>query len=768
MNSLGGDDMQKFGESQTGALVGGRTSGINDSDEASPLSFSDESNKPEASDRLRVGDQERMTTKPSPNEEAFVKYWLARIKSAQAKMQSDFDRMHDNQRFAKGLQWAGQNTLDSDKYVCNLVLQAINRGVAALYARDPKVDYHRRERMDFAIWDERIETLQMVQQDLAMNGPNANPMSQAIIADYQQGRQWKDTVDRIGKIIKIVVQYMFDTQQPSFKLQMKQLVRRVKTNYVGYLRIKYQDSFEPSMTTSETQSTIVARLRTIAHLVKKYESDKLTDNAKEFETLQALALSIGQSITSGDTQNILEQIAFDFPPSDSIIVDSRCRQLKGFVDARWIAQRYCPSLDYVNELFELTGGERELTATSVTKLYNKHGDEYKQADSDANSNSKDDEEECKPHCLMFEVFDLDTKSTFFLVDGCKWLIQPPEAVEPETNSFWPIKVLTFNDIECDPQAYEGGDSTLFGPSDVDLLRSTQREYNRTREAWRWQRIANSPKYMTGRNWLTDNDKDAINNAEDNSIVELEGAPIGSDIGKMLAPFRYAPFDQPMYDTSPLMQDLLQSTGMLQENLGPVSAKGTATGQTIAEQSRVSGLSSNVDDIDMLLCETARDCGEIVLRRFRKPTVVRIAGRGAMLAWPDDPKVKEDFINELFLDTVAASSGRPNKALETANFERIAPILINAGANPIGIVEWGKQVMDVDVELDRFFPIIPPPMGGAPTQGPAPSRPGSQNQRQQQRPQRPQQPQRGQQRPAARPQQPLQQLKSQNPVGLAAS
>ena len=95
-----------------------------------------------------------------------VKYWTSKIDAGKKRMQKDFDRMRDNQRFAYGLQWPGQSELTYDKYICNIVGQAIDKAVAVLYARDPKFDYHRRERMDFAIWDEKVESLEMCKQQL--------------------------------------------------------------------------------------------------------------------------------------------------------------------------------------------------------------------------------------------------------------------------------------------------------------------------------------------------------------------------------------------------------------------------------------------------------------------------------------------------------------------------------------------------------------------------------------------------------------------------
>jgi len=55
-----------------------------------------------------------------------------------------FKRMRDNMSFASGLQWAGQNTIEDDRYVANMTIRTINQKVAILYARDPKSVARRR------------------------------------------------------------------------------------------------------------------------------------------------------------------------------------------------------------------------------------------------------------------------------------------------------------------------------------------------------------------------------------------------------------------------------------------------------------------------------------------------------------------------------------------------------------------------------------------------------------------------------------------------
>lgn len=137
--------------------------------------------------------------------------------------------------------------------------------------------------------------------------------------------------------------------------------------------------------------------------------------------------------------------------------------------------------------------------------------------------------------------------------------------------------------------------------------------------------------------------------------------------------------------------------------------------------------SNVDDMDDLLSELAQMGGEIILRYFKLETVQRIAGRGAVLPQQN----REDFLNEIILSVKAASSGRPNKALDIANFKEIAPLLMQAIANPsgpmIGLVEEGIKRLDDRLDLTKILMLgTPPPMPVA-TPETNPQQPGGQPQ-----------------------------------------
>ncbi len=635
---------------------------------------------------------------PSVSVSSFVKQWTARIRAARTRFEPDFDRMREDMEFAAGFQWKDQAKLDDDRYTANMTLRFVNNKVSSLYARDPKVSAKRRKRQEYQIWDGRMESLQ--QAAAVHSNPGADPAHQlqamALMADFTQGRLVKDQHDKMGETLEIVYTYQQDTQTPSFKVQMKQLVRRVVTTGVGYLRLNFSRDFEGTLATSDTESTIVDRVKAAKLILEKLERGDITEDSPDITALHTLMTSIGAATTNGDTKNVSERLVFDFPQSTSIIIDPACRNIKGFVGAKWIAQEYLLSLDEANAFF----GTDIKGATELVK-YNVNGEPQTRqmpAYSDASEAGLEDKD--KERVCIWEVFSLEDKSSFFLCDGWKDFVEKPQPVSPDTAHFWPIFALTFNDIETEPGGKQK--ATIYPPSDVQLLRSPQKEWNRAREALRQQRKANAPKYMTGKGWLTDNDKDNLLNAMPNSVIEIEGAQPTSDIGKLLAPFQHAPIDQLAYDTSPLNQDMFLALGS-EEGPQPASSKSTATAATINEQSRVEVASSNVDDLDDFLSTVAEAGGEMLLREMSEDSVKRIAGPGAL--WPD-PSSVEDYVNSIYLNIVAASSGRPNKALELSNFQQVAPTLLAAGVNPVFIAREALKRLDDRLELDDAFPTGP--------------------------------------------------------------
>jgi hypothetical protein len=118
-------------------------------------------------------------------------------------------------------------------------------------------------------------------------------------------------------------------------------------------------------------------------------------------------------------------------------------------------------------------------------------------------------------------------------------------------------------------------------------------------------------------------------------------------------------------------------------------------------------------LDDLLSELAKAAGEMMLREFSPTTVQRIVGRGA--AWPDQQR--EDFLNAINLDIVAASSGRPNKAVDVQVAQQLVPLMAQAGANPWALIKYLANVMDANLDPMDFAPQNPPMPQGQPGQQP---------------------------------------------------
>lgn len=634
------------------------------------------------------------TATTEPSAVAAVKLWTQRIRDAKRHWDPDFKRMLKNMEFVAGFQWLGQTEMDDDRYTANMTLRTVNQKVASLYARDPKAIARRRKRLDYQIWDGKVESLQQ-----AILGAQAGDLaSLALILDYTEGRRQRDMVDRVGQTLEIVYQWMCDISQPGFKRQMKQLVRRTATCGVGYVRLNFERMSENDISATDTKTSIVDLVKRAKSIMLELQEGEIELNSPRMQELKQLLMSI--NVESQATQNaVQEQLVFDFPCSTSVIVDPRCTALEGFVGANWIAlERHMP-ISEVNEFFEV-----QIKKGDGLEIYPAVGEQLPSAEV-----SELPEKEL---VRLWEVFDHRTKCCFFIVDGWKDYVQQPEPAYPKLNGFWPVFALTFNDVETEPDAK----STIFPPSDVQLMKSPQREWNKSRESLRKHRRYGAPKHMTHKGWLTTNDQEKITQAKEGEVIEIEGMPPEGDVNKALAPFQHAPVDPALYDSTPLQQDMMYVIGN-QEATQPASNKATATAASINEQSRQQTVGSNVDDLDDFLSTLAENAGQILMREVSGDTVKRIAGPGSL--WPA-PGQGEDYINELYLDVVASSSGRPNKAIEVANFTQVAPLMIQAGANPQFIIRESLKRLDDRLDPDEAFaggpsPFLSMPQGTQPAQ-----------------------------------------------------
>ena len=641
-------------------------------------------------------EQASLEVKPDDLDQArfkLVRSWQQKIRNAKRVFADDFKRMKSDMEFAYGLQWNDQKQLQDQRYVANLTQRMVNQKVSTLYARDPKAIARRRKRLDFSIWDGHVESVMQAAVAVHMNPMDV--ASRALLLDYTQGKDWQKMIDKVGKTMEIVYQYQCDSQDIPFKLEMKQLVRRVITCGVGFVCLDFQREHEDyNVESTGPDNSQYDRLKRIQAIAEKLKDKDIMADSQQVEELRLLVESIQAGVEAGEQLAIKERLEFDFSPADSIIVDTNCRSLKGFIGAQWLVREFDRDLDEVNTFFELKGDKKIKCGSEegMAKEYNSEGAEVDKA------GDKDKESPKPKKVRLWKLYNKQTRQQCYMVDGWKDYVQEPEDICPRITQVFPVFGVTFNDCESGPSTK----ASIYPPSDVTLIRSAQKEYNRVRDTLRAHRKANAPLYCVGSGTLTERDIDKIKNAEPNEVVQLEGVPNGGDVSKAISAMPKIGIDPIIYDAKPINDDIDQTVGMQEANLGPAKPHVTATVGNIAEQSRVVQSSSNVDDLDDLLTCLAKAGGETMLREFSVETVTRIANRGAV--WPTDPQQREDFIDELFLDIIAASSGRPNKALEVSNAQQLGPLLMQAGANPQALIREFVKRLDDQLEPEDFFPM----------------------------------------------------------------
>jgi hypothetical protein len=624
-----------------------------------------------------------------------VKQWQKKVKAAEERQRVPFGEMRQSMKFAAGYQWPGQKKLADPRYKANWTLRMVNAKVASLYAKNPTASYERRKRLDFALYDGKLENLIPVLQKASMNPMGLMGLQvqeKALIGDYMHGMQTREMIDKVGKTLEVLFQYQLDEQdeeEGDFKLQMKQLTRRVIIAKVGYVRVSFVRDKDALVTSSGLGNTTTTRALQIQHITDKVEEGELTRTSTQVEDLTRLAQGLGGLMN--DKKGAFgenERIVYDCLPSTSVLVDPNCKALKGFIGAKWIAIKYVLTVNDANAVFEAkikSGSKDEGTGSKSNK-----------ASMDPRAGVPEKGEET---VNVYEILDKNTRTHFFIADGHPDYLAEPEYLEPNVRGFWPVGAVTFNDVEADVC----GGQTPFPPSDVELVMDAQKETNRSREELKKHRKANAPSWLATRGLLSEDDKDAINNGDSHDLIELQNVPQGMKNSDVFTPKPQVPINPVVYDTSPQMQDAQLTTGNPQESLGGANGK-TATGDQINEQNRMTVTSSNIDDMDDLLTWIARVSGEMMIQGFSMQTVQRIAGPGGVM--PQMPEDRQMFLAAVVLTTKAASSGRPNKALDIRNWQMVAPILQQAGANPQFMVRKTLDIVDSNINVEEAFPLMP--------------------------------------------------------------
>jgi hypothetical protein len=590
----------------------------------------------------------------------------------------DFDRMREDQRFAKD--GAKKSWKRSGKYVANITQRHVRGKVASLYAKNPKIVVRRKKRKDFKVWDGSqaslqlaIQATQMVTVLPGMMPPQEFLQAQQVIMDAAQGLQRRKLYESVGETLQILIQSQLSEQVPPFKRRMKTLVRNAVITGVGYVKLGFQRLYETRPETAQRIAELELRLANIERMMADLQDGETQDYDAEAEQLRQAMMAL----QSEPEVLAREGLVFDFPASTSIIPHRKCHTLAGFLGGDWVTEEFLMSADEIAEIWKID------MKGAAYRPYTMSGRSMKHIAPDA----------AKPEDHMICVWMMYHRRdgvVYVMADGYNDFLEEPAAPPVRLERFYPWFALVLNELE--------DDETIFPPSDVRLLMPMQDEYNRARQSLREHRRANRPKYATAKGMLSEDDKELLKNHEENAVLELEALQGNQKVDDVLQPVKTVGIDPNLYEVGGIFEDFQRVGGSQEANLGGTSSS-TATESSIAESSRMSDLSSNKDDLDDLLTEMFREAGTVCLTEFSAEQVLEIVGPGAV--WPE--WTASEIAGELYLEVEAGSSGRPNKQLEVQNYKEFTPLALQMpGLDPHKWLEEGIRRMDDRLEVEDFI------------------------------------------------------------------
>jgi hypothetical protein len=615
---------------------------------------------------------------------ALVGDWLKRVEVAKGFWKDDFKRMRLDMEFAK----LGSDSLwrAAKNYTANILQRHINQKVASLYAKNPRAVIERSERLDFKIWDGTPESLMIAQQTFALDP--FDPTAQALIQDVMQGIQRRKMFDKIGKTMVIMFHYFLREGNLRFKRQAKQAVRRALVTGIAYCEVGFQRLMEKRPEVTAQINDVTNQLATLETLAADLADGEMLPDEAEAENLKNMLALLQEQ----PELVVREGPIFDWPKSTKIIPDPNTVQIDGWIGTNWLAREYNLTPQQIKETYEVDvstgggGGEFVAGATGSTAVNTRDGN---------SANVPGTKGKKRP---VYKVWDKRTGTEFVITEGWPDFLKQPSAPDIFVEQFFPVFPIQFNPVEDDQE--DEKDTRVFGLSEIELLRDMQMEYNRARQGLREHRHANRPGYVAIKGALEPEDKSVLTNHPPSAVAELNSLMPGQKIEDLIQPIPKIPIDPAVYDVSPIFDDVLRSGGQQEANLGGLKGgKTTATESSIAESSRSSFTQSNVDDQDDFLTDIARATGQIMLMNISRGEVEKIAGPGAV--WPEF--TAQEVAEEMFLETKVGSAGRPNKSIEIANFERMAPLLIQIpGVKPQWLAEKAIERLGDKLEIEEAF------------------------------------------------------------------
>jgi hypothetical protein len=659
---------------------------------------------------------------------ALVQELQERVRAERKFWKPTFDRIREEQKFAAGKQWpsiAKAQTDEKDLCVLDVMQQMINRKTATLYAKNPQPEAAIAERMNFEVWDGRQETLDAAKklvegiapiamqaheaaaagQDIAPPPPQMTAdvqKAQAILQDYEQGMQEKQMLQRVANTATKLVELTFKNQSPPLLSSGKQLVTRIVTSRVGFVKVMFKREMETTATASVNDFGFAERLQALQQKLRELQDAATSGDSAAAAQAQLMAKQIEREQADNENQVKDEGVVYDFLQPTAVIVDRACTCLRDFVGARWIAHEMLLDIAEAEAKFGVS-----LRDTGAA-IYREDGTNGYDRATETKEESRTDEGS-KPRTGKVCIWNIEDKTdgmNYVVCDGVKDFLKEPEANDPKVNRFWSIVSVTFNAQEVEVN-YPDEDVTIYPRSDVRLAMPMQKDINTAGEGLREHRVANRPAWIGIKSRFAgaSGENDLMKLARPrpaHQVIMIENINPGEGIADFIQPLPTKPITPELYSTSSSLQAMMLSTGMQASDLGQQRPDEKATGQQIAAMGRATNDESNIEDLDMLFTTLAQMTFEMLIQEMREDTVKKLVGRGAV--WPSIRR--QELQEAIFVKIAAGSMGRPNQMAELNNFKVIGPQLgdymAKSGRDLEPLIKEGVRRLGDKLDVDEFL------------------------------------------------------------------
>ena len=643
---------------------------------------------PLPADPTTEGDKPR---EPDAQEKALVSRWLARIKK---KRESRAFRAHMKAvRDGREMVYGKRDTTDDNGTAAgergvkaNLLLAKIQGAEQRVYAKNPQI---------VVTPEEQVEPIDKPEEDGAMLDPMA---AQAHEAQEDMADAEKQMMSQFCKTAEVLLGRAF-VKEGRLKDRAKTAVRRAFTSRIAWAKVTYsRDKKRDPLVINQLKDSQDNMQRLEAQLKRLRSTERVADAEAELAQAQQLIASLQEqaevTINEGLVIDILD------PTAVCVLKENR-QDFADYIQAPAIVHSELYTADEMEVTFGLCAKELE----GLTK-WRRDGDACKPGDED-------------PLYMVHEVWSQADQTVYTLTDGLARWLRDPWVPKGQGERWYPFFALGFYIVD-------GHEYPLSAP---ELLGELQADYERTRQTQEEHRSESMPTYFTAGGSLGEEDLKTIANRKINSINPLVGWTPGVPFDQVVGRFPAAQMDPKVYDTSPIRADMEMVFGVSDAASGSVVDAKTATEAEIVQAQFGERVSAFVDTVEDWISEMAHYSLEVLLLELSQDQVRQICGAAAV--WPE--MSREDIYERVRAQVLAGTTSKPNKRMERETWMAFLPQLMAMMQAYAALSAQGQSVaagavkevaketarrFDERINIDRFFPDVPPPATAPPPGMPA--------------------------------------------------